>query len=167
MNDLQQIFENAKNDPSLLSKIDIQQLLNSLEHKNNDYLENKSLNDIHQEIYNLFLHLRSEAGDINRKLDLTMIKDFCQKLAEYRYVDEICEIHKGKHVRWMRINTTDSFVLTNGGIVVDIKFLENGTHVLCKNNANRFIQYKFDDCFTFQKLSLEEQLILMSYNYVK
>jgi hypothetical protein len=30
---------------------------------------------------------------------------------------------------------------------------------------NRFIQYKFDDCITFQKLSTEEQLIMMAYEH--
>ena len=28
---------------------------------------------------------------------------------------------------------------------------------------NRFIQYKFDDCITFQKLTEIEQLIIMAY----
>jgi hypothetical protein len=50
-----------------------------------------------------------------------------------------------------------------GGIVVDIKFLDNGVHVLCLNNQRRLIQYKFDGSITFQKLSVDEQLILMAY----
>ena len=82
------------------------------------------------------------------------------KLNGYRVVDEIYELHKGKMVRWIR-NDTDK--LTNGGIVTDIKFLENGVHVLCMNSQRRFIQYKYDDCYTFQKMSIEEQLILMAY----
>ena len=64
-------------------------------------------------------------------------------------------------VRWIRIGNTN---LTTGGIVTDIKFLENGIHVLCMNNQRRFIQYKFDDCYTFQKMSTDEQLILMAYS---
>jgi hypothetical protein len=35
------------------------------------------------------------------------------------------------------------------------------------NSQQRFIQYKFDDCLTFQKLSSEEQLILMAYEHLE
>jgi ABC-type molybdate transport system ATPase subunit len=57
--------------------------------------------------------------------------------------------------------------LTNGGIVTDIKFMNNETHILCMNSQRRFIQYKFDECLTFQKLSVEEQLILMAYEQIE
>jgi hypothetical protein len=67
-------------------------------------------------------------------------------------------------VRWLRLASEPK--LTNGGIVADIKFMDNGTHVLCKNVLGRFIQYKFDDCMTFQKLSVDEQLILMAYEHI-
>ena len=40
-----------------------------------------------------------------------------------------------------------------------VKFLDNGTHILCKNGF-RFIQYKFDECITFQKLTNDEVMIL-------
>lgn len=51
---IQQLFQDAQNDPSLLSTIDINDLLNSLENKNNDYLIDKTLNDIQNEIINIF-----------------------------------------------------------------------------------------------------------------
>ena len=63
-------------------------------------------------------------------------------------------------VRWIRKNNDK---LTNGGIVSNIKFLDNGIHILCMNNQRRFIQYKFDDCYTFQKMTPDEQLIVMAY----
>jgi len=44
--------------------------------------------------------------------------------------------------------------------MVDIKFTDTGIHILCKNNRNQFIRYKFDDCITFQKISDEEFLVL-------
>jgi hypothetical protein len=86
-------------------------------------------------------------------------------LIGYRYVDEIRYLHKGKHIRWIRQNNKIPS-LTNGGIVVNIKFLDNGIHIVCKNSQNRFIQYKFDDCITFQRLSVEEQLLLMAYENI-
>ena len=91
--------------------------------------------------------------------------EICEKLLEYRYVDELFELHRGKYVRWIR--KTNPEILTNGGIVVDVKFLDNGINILVKNSSiSRFIQYKFDDCLSFQKLSQEEQLILMAYEII-
>jgi len=151
------IFEQALKDPSLFSTLDIDALLDSIENDRNDYLENKTMKDVTQNIYDKInaLTLTNE----NKK-------DICQKLIGYRYVDEMNELHKGKHVRWIRTNHSQTpLVLTNGGIVTDIKFVDNGTQVLCMNSGRRFIQYKFDDCITFQKLSVEEQLILMAYDY--
>ena len=152
-----ELFEQALKDPSLFSTLDIDSLLDSIENDKNDYLENKTMTDVTNEIYEKINGLTISTDDKH---------DFCQKLIGYRYVDEINELHKGKHVRWIRINNNQREPnLTNGGIVTDIKFLDNGTHVLCMNSGRRFIQYKFDDCLTFQKLSVEEQLILMAYDY--
>lgn len=154
---INEIFENAQKDPSLFSTMDINMLLSLIENEKNDYLENKTMKDITEEIYTKI-----------SKICLPSDREtMCNKLIGYRYVDEIHELHKGKHVRWIRMTNHDNMParLTNGGIVVDIKFLDNGTHVLCKNSRHQFIQYKFDDCYTFQKLSVEEQLILMAYDY--
>lgn len=149
---LNDIFESAMRDPSLFSNIDIDRLLDSIESNKNDYLENKTMGDITNNIYDLLNQFPN-------------CIDICNKLTGYRHVDEINELHKGKHVRWIRISDQNHH-LTNGGIVVDIKFLDSGTHVLCKNSMHRFVQYKFDDCITFQKMSVEEQLILMAYEHI-
>lgn len=152
---INKIFEDAIKDPNLFSTIDIDNLLNTLETDKNDYLETKTMQSITDEIYEM----------VSNNIETTnIVEDICKKLIGYRYVDEINELHKGKHVRWIRNN---SETLTTGGIVVDIKFLDNGTQVLCKNSMNRFIQYKFDDCITFQKLTPDEQLILMAYEYTQ
>jgi len=151
---INEILENAIHDPTLFSKIDIELLLESIEKDKNDYLENKTMKDVTNDIFNKINEL-----DISNQEKQTI----CNKLIGYRYVDEIHEMHKGKHVRWIR-NANNK--LTNGGIVMDIKFLNTGTQILCMNSINRFNQYKFDECFTFQKLTVEEQLILMAYDYM-
>ena len=154
---IDQIFKDAQNDSSLLCKIDINELLNSLENKNNDYLENKTLTDINNDKY-------FALSQIN--LSKENVQQYCEKLAEFRLVDEVYELHKGKYVRWINIEDDANFKLQSGGFVFDIKFLDNGVHVLCMNNSRRFVQYKFDKCLTFQKLSMEEQLILMAYDEI-
>jgi hypothetical protein len=150
---INQLFEDALKDPNLFSTIDIDNLLSKIETDKHDYLENKTMASIATEIYEL---VSEQICQIDKQ------KEICKKLMGYRYVDEINELHKGKHIRWIRTGTG---ILTNGAIVVDIKFMDNGTQVMCKNGMNRFIQYKFDECITFQKLSTEEQLIMMAYDY--
>jgi hypothetical protein len=66
-------------------------------------------------------------------------------------------LFRGKYIRWIRKKNK---ILTNGAMVMDIKFLEEGIHILCRNGANRFIQIKFDDCIFFQKLTDEEWMLL-------
>ena len=152
--DINELFANAMSDPTLLSNIDIEKLLDGLETDKNDYLENKTIDSITREIY-----------DVVNKVDVSIDvkKRYCQLLNEYRYVQDIHELHKGKQIKWIRLTNNR---LIGGGIVVNIKFLDNGTHVLVKNPANKFIQIKFDDCQIFQKMTMQEQLILMAYGYV-
>jgi hypothetical protein len=152
-NTIEQVYKDAINDPTLLSSLDIDDLLDTLENETNDYLENKTLDGITEEIYEGIRDICCEP-EIQEKI--------CLKLVGYRMIDELHELHKGKHVRWVRRGTNK---LTNGGIVVDIKFLDTGTHILCMNSMNRFIQYKYDDCVTFQKMSSTEMLILMAYEH--
>ena len=49
--DIQEIFENAKNDPSLFSSIDIDELLDNIENETTEYLENKTLADISKMVH--------------------------------------------------------------------------------------------------------------------
>jgi hypothetical protein len=155
MINIQKIYDDAMKDPALFAKIDVDKIIDSLESDGStDYLERETLSSIQKTVY-----------DCLREHDIPYISKYGNKLADYRYIEEICHLHKGKNVRWIRKNT-DEKTLTNGGIVVDIKFLDNGMHILIKNNLNRFIQYKFDDCLTFQKLSMGEQLVLMANEYV-
>ena len=112
------------------------------------YLETKTFNILSNEIEYIL-----------RKYDIPKI-NVMEKLDGYRYVDEIHELFRGKYIRWIRHNNKKTFTLTNGGMVMDIKFLEEGIQILCRNGANRFIQYKYDQCLTFQKLTDEEWLLL-------
>ena len=146
-----EIFETAQKDPTLFSTLDIEAILDSVENEKNDYLENKTMDDITKDVFENIAEL---------SLTKEKTKNLCDKLIGYRFIDEINELFRGRHVRWIR---RDCDKLTTGGIVVDIKFLKDGIQVLIKNNMNRFIQYRFDECLSFQKLSNEEQLLLMAY----
>lgn len=174
--DVGEIYQNALKDPSLFSTIDIDKMLESIENEKNDYLENKTMDSVTQEICDKigYLSIPDESKE-----------SICKKLIGYRYVDEIHELHKGKVTAWIRIRKsvaqellekqsvgaeTPYIVqpkLSGTGILVNIKFADRGTNVVISNPPNhRFTQYRFDDCLTFQKMTEEEQLILMAYEYL-
>ena len=114
------------------------------------YLEGKTKNDLQKEVERMLSRI---------PLSETERQNYSNRLKEYRYVDEIPELVIGKHIRWMK---KDSLKLTNGGILSDIKFLENGVYLLCKMYSNRFHQYRLEDAYSFQKISPEELVILMA-----
>jgi hypothetical protein len=150
---VREIFDNALKDPSLFSTLDIEHLLDTIESTKNDYLDNKTMKTVNEDVYTKIAEL---------KLTKEKSKEMCNKLIGYRLVEEIFELHRGKHIRWIR-TTSGERILTNGGIIVNVKCLDNGVYIVCMNTARRFMQFKFDDCITFQKLNTEEQLLLMAY----
>lgn len=162
---LVELIENAKNDPALLSSINIDELLDSLEDEHTDYLKNKTLQTISNEIYNSLYEIGYRDEQLN---------SYCEKLIGYRLVSEVYELHKGKLVKTIRLFDNDYKSITPKlrmhGKVSNIKFMDNGTHVVCMMFSNgtfrnQHVQYKFDQYLTFQKLSDEEQLILMAYEW--
>jgi hypothetical protein len=152
--DIDAIFEKVRQDTSLLADIDIGELLKNVNSEKHDYLDNKTLSDIIDANINAIKEL---------KLPKENTKDICNRLTGYRYVENLYELHKGKHIRWIREANKK---LTNGAIIMDVKFTDKGTNILCRNSQFRLFQVKFDDCIIFQKLSTGEQLILMAYEHV-
>jgi len=156
--DLQKLIEEARNDPSLLS-IDINEIVADIDLEASPHLA-KTQQEIETDVYKAIQPLYVSKQNLY---------GICKKLVGYRYIDELYQLHRGKHVRWLRYKIgerplqEDTLRLTNGGIVVDLKFGENGACVLVRvPGAGFFTQYKFDECLTFQKLSDEENLILFS-----
>lgn len=150
--DIYAIFESAKRSDTL--DLDVDGILNNLDTRHKDYLVNKNTE--------ILLEENKEIISSLDEISEGKVDGLCKKLNVYRFVDEIYELHLGKHVRWIK-KCDPEHILKVGGIVVDIKFLDYGTHVLIFNKyvSNRPIQYKFDDVLTFQKLSDEEQLLLL------
>lgn len=153
---IKEIFENATKDPSLFSTLDIENLLNSVENSKNDYLDDKTLSNVTEDIFYAINTLTCKSE---------IKKTFCEKLTGYRIVERLDELHKGKHIRWIRIS--ENPVLTNGGIVTNIEFLDKGIYITSMNMMRRFVKFKMDDCLVFQKLTMEEQLILMAYEHIE
>lgn len=153
--DYNEIFQKARHDPSLFSNIDIDEILNKIDDEN--FIEDKTLTVLSEEIYNALLELN---------LDKELLAKYCEKLSGYRYVDKICELMMGRAVYWIK-KYVNPPALVNGGIVTRIKIENNGVNFLCKKpHTNRFYSLRFDDCIVFQKLTVEEQLVIMSNDYI-
>jgi hypothetical protein len=151
---IQEIYDKAREDPALFSTIDINALLENIESETTEYLEDQTISSISKTIYSVL----NESGifpNINIILD---------KLVGYRYVERVCEIRQGIYIRW--INPIKR-KLENGGVVISVKICDEGVQVICKTAFGLHISFKFDECIVFQKLTTEEQLILMSYEYIQ
>lgn len=147
---ISKILKDAREDPSLLSRIDIAKLLESSESVKNDFLENQTIDSISAYVFDSLVQLQLESS---------VVKSHCDKLIGYRYVDELHLLHKGKYVRWIKHDAPTK--LMNGAVVVDIQFGDFGANVLCRLVTGNFLKYRFDKCNTYQKLTDEEQLILI------
>lgn len=149
----QEIFEQIQDDPD--TKINpewVESWIQSIGNKEEEYhyLENKTLDMVNKE--------KEEVISCLVNIDK---EKWIKSLSMYRYVEDLQALRLGHHVRWVRERHLGVFSLTNGGIFVRIKFTDSGTYVVCKNYG-KFMQYKMDECYTFQKISAEEWLILMA-----
>ena len=160
----QEIFENAKSDPTLLSTIDVDKLLDIIEGEDNHYLENKTLADVSKDIFDAIAELN---------IDTELAEYFCTRLAGYRHVERICDLKNGRQLCWIKRPTISNGIiinkknLINGGLLVNVKIDDSGVKLLCRAGVKLFFNIKFDDCLIFQKLSMEEQLVIMSYDYIE
>ena len=132
---------------------EVTDLLNALENNDNESIISKNLTshrieDIKNNVFN-------DIG-INDELK----NDLRTKLKEYIYIDGISELYDGSYIRWIPLKDPSNIYLTNGGIIIDIDILKNGIHIRVKNNRNRIFQIKYDECVIFQKLTVQEKIIL-------
>lgn len=89
-----------------------------------------------------------------------------KKLKNYRYIDEIDELHIGTYIRWIKVKDTENDLkLTNGGILLDVLF-ENNIYLQLKNNLNKIFKINFNENFIFQKLTNQEIVILYAIDNI-
>lgn len=77
-------------------------------------------------------------------------------LREYRCVDRLCDLQKGRFLRWFKQNGA----LSRGGVFVNLSFTDQGAVVLCKVLPQRsYVSFRFDQTLTFERLTPEEVLL--------
>jgi hypothetical protein len=98
-------------------------------------------------------------------LPMSKKKKFLKKLENYRYCTDLKDIQFGFYIRWIPLRDPEHLSLTNGGVICDIKIVNDQLQILCKN-AGRFFQIKFDENVIFQKISNQERVILAALDYL-
>jgi hypothetical protein len=149
-----EIWKNTRSDPTLQSNLDIAKILESCSDASTP-----SLKEIAQQTFQALQSLH---------LDKDTLQDYCQRLVEYRLIDSMDQLSCGKYIRWIRCcekndtsNTLSTLsTLSNGGMLSDIKFLENGVFLSALAPGTRFPRkIKYDNYLIFQKMNENEMLM--------
>ena len=149
-------------------------MINNIKYMEDETKMNKLLhsleNDSNSSIMNLTTALiKDHKNNILQRLQLerSKLKEMHKKLKEYRYCTDMSDLQYGFYIRWIPLKDPENLYLTNGGLLCDMKIVNNQIHIICKNNRNRFIQIKFDETMIFQKISPQEKVILSVLDYLK
>jgi len=131
-------------------------VFNALNNENNDYIIKYTSECIANQKDNVLREIvpRGSLGEFKRKLKL------------YRYCSDMDDVCFGRYIRWIPIKCLPQANLTNGGIICDLKTVDNSLHIVCKNNMNRLFQLNFDDNLVFSKLTSQELVILKILDYI-
>lgn len=145
-----EIWKNTCSDPTLQSNLDIAKILKSCSDESTP-----SLKEIAQQTFHALKSLQ---------LDTDTLQDYCQRLVEYRLIDSIDQLSCGKYIRWIRFtpheDSEKNDTLANGGMLSDIKFLENGVFLSALAPGTRFPRkIKYDNYLIFQKMTENEMLM--------
>jgi hypothetical protein len=141
-----------------MSDDNIDELLHALNNESNESIMDLNRNQI-----------KSLKNDMLQKLGIKgeELKKLHKKLKNYRYCTDMSDIQFGCYIRWIPLKNPENIKLTNGGIIIDMDIINNCVQIKVKNNMNRIFQIKFDECYIFQKITQQEQIILGVLDYLK
>jgi hypothetical protein len=136
---------------------EINQLLLALENESNSSIMNMTTSKI-----------KTIKNNMLQKLGLSReeLKEMHKKLKNYRYCSDMQDVQYGYYIRWISLKNPENIKLTNGGIIIDIDIINNCVQLRIKNNMNRIFQIKLDECYIFQKITPQEQVILGVLDYL-
>lgn len=138
--------------------MDVNKLMTALDNDTNETIMNLTIKKILEMKINILKELH---------LDKDITLSYLKKLKDYRYVDELNEIKYGAFIRWIPITDPAYLPLHHCGIISDIKITDNGVLLTCKNFMHRHYTFKMDECLIFQKLTSQEQVILLALDHLE
>ena len=141
-------------------ELDMQQLIKALDNDNNQSIVETELD---------YQKMNAAKNTILQQLQMPReaLKKMHTQLKTYRYVETINELRYGGYIRWISLKNPAELKLTNGGIVVNIKVVqEDDVHIVCRNNQRRLFQIILNENIIFQKLNDQEQVLLAAMEYL-
>jgi len=138
--------------------MDVDKLLSALNNENNEDIVDLD-----------FATIATNKNKILQQLNLKRadLIIFQKKLKEYRFIDDIKDLKFGGYVRWISLKNPEHIKLTNGGIICDMKEMNDDIYIRCKNNMNMIFQIKLSEVLLFQKLTNQEKIILKAMTYIE
>ena len=138
--------------------MDIAHLLHALNNENNETVVELD-----------YATIAKQKNDILQQLNLPKeeLVKMHKQLKAYRCINTLEDLRFGSYVRWISLKNPESIKLTNGGIVCDIKNVNDDIQLKCKNKMNMFFQIKMSEILLFQKLSEQEEVILKALKYLQ
>lgn len=147
-----------------IDNINVDELLKSIESDKLLSVSKLSYDKINTIKYNVLTRIGLEDDELESML---------LKLSDYRYVEELQDIHHGAFVRYIPLtnksnkgNKDNEIILKPGGFICDIKILGSGVQLLCRNHFRKMFQLRLDEALFFQKLTKQEEIILSVFDYL-
>uniref|UniRef100_A0A6C0C3I6 Uncharacterized protein n=1 Tax=viral metagenome TaxID=1070528 RepID=A0A6C0C3I6_9ZZZZ len=140
-----------------MERQEMNKLLQALENETNSSVMLLTTSKIKEYKNNILQKLQLERNDL---------KKIHKKLTEYRYCTDMSDLQFGYYIRWIPLKDPENLYLTNGGILCDMKIVNDQIHIMCKNFRNQIWQFKFDETIIFQKISPQEKVILSVLDYL-
>lgn len=148
-----------------IDKINVDELLHSIESDKLLSVSKLTYDKINTIKYNVLTRIGLEDDELESML---------LKLSDYRYVEELQDIHHGSFVRYIpltnKLNKSkglkNDVTLKPGGFICDIKILGTGVQLLCRNHFRKMFQLRLDEVLLFQKLTKQEEVILSVFDYL-
>lgn len=156
--------------------INVDELLKSIESDKLLSISKLTYDKINTIKYNVLMRIGLEDDELESML---------LKLSDYRYVEELQDIHHGAFIRYIplvdtsknkskKCNSDDDnhekkdneVILKQGGFICDIKILSSGVQLLCRSHFRKMFQLRLDEVLLFQKLTKQEEVILSVFDYL-
>jgi hypothetical protein len=160
--EIHKMYKDIRENPDEFGCLKTDELLSAYEKEGNKYLENKTNKDIEDE----------KLASFDCIVTLTKAERIAlmKKLIGYRYVDEMDSLHIGKYTRWIHKYPLDEvfkYVLSPGAFLTMVDYLDTGIVLTLKTWNNKVFRINFDNSLIYQKLSADEELILISADYIR
>lgn len=137
--------------------MDVNKLMYALDNETNENILHLTTTKILEQNLNILKELHLER-------DVTL--NYLKKLKGYKYVDELNELKYGSFIKWIPIIDPNYLPLHYCGIICEIKIIDDGVLITCKNFMHRHYTFKMDECLIFQKLSTQELIIINALDHL-